>query len=153
MNAPEKLVDSEKAFERAAQEHSSSALHPYFVLHQADALVQQGKLKVALILFDKALTEMPNKQPLYYVFALKRALVKNDTDDAALQKQGREELEALSKDGANPLQDMALYYSGLDASLRNEKELADKKFQEIIAHGKDDSYWYQQAQTRVKSGV
>src|SRR5262245_58907145 len=65
----EKLVDSERAFGVGAQKHTSSRLHPFFLAYQADALIQQGKQKDAVALFDKLITEIDRKHPLYYLFA------------------------------------------------------------------------------------
>jgi hypothetical protein len=150
---PEKLADSERAFRAGAQAHSSSGLYPFFLFFQADTLIEQDKLKEAVGLLDTALSKMSAKQPLYYEYALKRALVKIDVDDASLQKQGRDELETLMRDGANPSQDMALYYGALDAQARGDKITAAKRFEEIVAHGKTKSYWHQLAETQLKSGV
>lgn len=152
-STPEKWTDVTRAFEVGAERHPSSKMHPYFLIYQADTLIAQGKLKEAIALMDKALLEIDRKQPLYTTFALKRALLKMDSDDASQQKQGREELELLSQDATNPMQDMALYYSGLDAENRSDKAHAEKQYKEIIAHKQERSYWYQRALQKVKAGA
>ncbi len=146
------LLDSERAFAAGAKEHSSSVLYPFFLSFQADTLIRQGKLVDGAGLLDQAVKAMSTQHPLYYLYALKAALVKIDTQDATLEKQGRSEIDKLSSSKANPLKDMALYYKALDADTRDEHDLARSTFQEIIAHNKKDSYWYQLADIKLKAG-
>jgi tetratricopeptide (TPR) repeat protein len=147
-----KLVDVERAFAAGAEQHRSSVLYPFFVVFQADVLIRQGKLAEGASLLDKAVGAMDRQHPLYYLYALKAALVKIDTKDAALEKKGRDELTSLSSNVANPLQDMALYYKALDADTRGEQDVARSIFKEIIAHNKKDSYWYQLADAKLNAG-
>lgn len=148
-----KWHDVARAFEVGAERHPSSKMHPYFLVYQADVLIQQGKTKEAGALMDKALIEMNAQQPLYTTYALKRALLNLDSGDPASQKRGREELESLAKDTSNPTQDMALYYSALDAESRGDEAQAGKQFKEIIAHGQQRSYWYLLAENKLKAGA
>ena len=143
----EKWADVASAFKVAAQRHRSSHLHPYFLLYEADALLQQGKQKDALALMQHALSQIPKTQPLYYLYAIKQALVKIDLPDTA--SQGRQELELLARDTGNPVQDMARYYRALDAELRGESVEAEKLFQELRAQGDPSSTWVHRAQTKV----
>ena len=151
-DAEDQLRDSDRAFFAGAEAHRSSVLYPYFLAFQADALIRLGKITDAARQLDKAIKAMDRQHPLYYLYALKAALVKIDTQDAELEKQGRAELDALSSDRANPLEDMALYYSALDASSRDEHERSQAQFKKIIAHNKRDSYWYLLADQKITSG-
>ncbi len=146
----EKWNDLDRALDVGARKHSSSVLHPYFLTFRADVLIEEGKQKEALDLMNKATAEIPKTQPLYYLYATKRALMNMDSDDTALQKQGRDELQALARDTKNPTQDMALYYAGLDARARGETDFK-KYFQDILAHGNSRSYWHQMAQYNLKT--
>ena len=152
-DAEGQLKDSERAFLAGAQAHRSSVLYPFFLAFQADTLLRLGKIREAAVQLETAVKAMDQQHPLYYLYALKAALVKIDTLDATFEKQGRDELDKLAKNVANPLQDMALYYSGLDASSHGEHDRALEKFNEIVGHGKLDSYWYQLADQKRKSGV
>ena len=146
------LLDSERAFAAGAKNNSSSVLYPFFLSFQADTLIRQGKLVDGASLLDKAVSSMNTQHPLYYLYALKAALVKIDTQDATLEKQGRSDIDALASSKANPLKDMALYYKALDADTRDEHDTARSTFQEIIANDKKDSYWYQLADIKLKAG-
>ncbi len=145
-------MDSERAFLAGAEAHRSSALYPYFLTFQADAFIRLGKLSEAAEIFDAAVKSMGKKHPLYFLYALKAALVKIDTKDATREKEGRATLDSLSRNRANPLQEMALYYSGLDASSLGDEARAQAKFKEVVARGKKDSYWYQLADMKLKTG-
>lgn len=151
-DSEKELTDSERAFRAGSEAHSSSALHPFFLAFEADALLRLGKVTEAAQQLDKAVKAMDKQHPLYYLYAIKAALVKIDTQDATLGKQGRAELDTLGSMAANPLQDMALYYGGLDADTNGDRAKAVSQFKEIIKHGKKDSYWYQLADAKVKAG-
>ncbi len=142
----EKWADVGAAFKVAAARHGSSHLHPYFLFYEADALLQQGKQKDALVLMQKGLAEVPKNQPLYYLYALKQALLKIDAEETA--SQGRQELDLLARDSANPVQDMARYYRAVDAELRGESAEAEKLFQELRTQGDPSSSWVHLAQNR-----
>ena len=148
----DQLSDSERAFKAGAEAHSGSVLYPFFLAFEADALIRLGKKAEAAVQLDKAVKAMDRSHSLYYLYALKAALVKIDTQDASLEKEGRAELGTLASDKANPLQDMALYYSALEDDTQDEQSRAAAKYQEIIAHGKIDSYWYQLADDKLKAG-
>ena len=151
-DANEQLMDSDRAFLAGAEAHRSSVLYPFFLAFQADTLIRLGKINEAATQLDKAVKAMDQQHPLYYLYALKAALVKIDTKDATLEKEGRAELGRLASNEVNPLQDMALYYSGLDADTRGEQALAATQYKALLAHGKTDSYWYQLADTKNKFG-
>ena len=123
------------------------------MVYEADTLIHQGKIKEASVLMDKAVQEMDSQHPLYTTYALKRALLRLDSGDASLEKQGREELEALAQDKNNSARDSALYYSGLYAENRADKAQAEKRFKEIVDQAHEQSYWYQLAQNKLKVGV
>lgn len=145
-------MDSERAFLAGSVAHKSSSLYPFFLAFQADALIRLGKLVEAAEQLDSALAAMDKRNPLYYLYALKTALVNIDTKDATREQRGRVLLDSLSTDVANPLQEMALVYSGLDARARGEKSLALTKFNDVLARSKKDSFWRQLVEMKLKSG-
>src|SRR5207244_3366268 len=75
----------ESLFQAGAQAHSRSYLYPYFLLFQADALLKQDKKIDALGVMEKALAAASVKDPLQPLLKLKSALIKIDSDDAAIQ--------------------------------------------------------------------
>ena len=152
--APEKWSDVERGFEAGAKRNTSSSLQPYFLVFQADALVEQGKHKEAAALMDKTVSMLKRTQPLYFLYALKRALIKTDIADETIQKQGRQELAALTQESTNPLKDMARYYAGLDALHQGDRAAAEKFLGEIPAVSPVDqkpSVWYQMAQEALSA--
>ncbi len=138
-------TDVLRAFNVGAEIHSSSSLYPYFLAYQADVLLQQGKNAEAAQIMDAAVTRLDRTHPLYYLYALKGALMKTDSQDASTAQAGREALEKLANDNANLLQDRAQYYSALDAYYRGDGAAAQRRFQQIIARGNADSPWHQKA--------
>ena len=94
----EKLIDIEGAFSTAAGRHKGSNLHPYFLVFEADALVRAGKLDKATELMDQVLGEMPKGHALYYLYGIKTALMKLDSDSIEIQKQGHDALKALAQE-------------------------------------------------------
>ncbi|MBA3752099.1 hypothetical protein H0X06_04885 [Candidatus Dependentiae bacterium] len=138
-------TDVQRAFKIGAEINSSSSLYPYFLAYQADVLLQQGQNTEAIQIMDDAIAHLDRTHPLYYLYALKNALMKTDSQDASLSQAGREALEKLANDNANLLQDRAQYYSALDAYYRGDSGAAQKRFQQIIARGNVDSPWHQKA--------
>lgn len=143
----EKWADVERGFQTGAQRNSSSKLHPYFLAFQADALIEQGKLNEALALMNKAVNALSRTNPLYFLYALKRALMSIDSSDEATKKEGRQELASLAKDPANPMQDMARYYAGLESLGHGDKTEAQNFFKEIADQ---QSSWYLLAQDKLR---
>ena len=144
-DASAKWAEVLQALEVGAQLHSSSSLYPYFLAYQADVLEQQEKNAQALPILDKAVALMDKSHPLYYLYVLKAALMKSDSSDAATAQKGRELVEELANDNANPFQDKARYYSALGARSRGETDAAQKRLQQIITAGDESSVWYQKA--------
>lgn len=139
------LADVLQAFQIGAERHRSSSLYPYFVFYQADILGKQGKEQEAVQLMDTATAHMDKRSILYFLYALKDALMNIDSSDTPRVQKGRELLETLANDSKNPLQDMARYYSALDARSQGEGEAAQKRFQQIIAGKDENSIWYKKA--------
>ena len=105
--------EAEMAFGAGYQAYQNSTLAPYFLAFKADALIHQGKLSDALDIMNQALLAIPLLSPWYGSFAVKRALLKIDMQDAAMIQEGMTELQNLAYDTNNNAQDEAIYYAGL----------------------------------------
>jgi len=151
-DAVDQLTDSERAFLASAEQHKSSVLFPFFLAFHADALIRLGKIREAADQLDIAVKAMDASQPLYYLYALKAALVKIDTQDVSLEKEGRAQLATLASQTSNPLRTMAQFYSALDADTQGDRTRAVSLYKEIIAQSKKDSYWYQLADAKLSAG-
>lgn len=140
--------DIEVAFATGASRHKSSKLYPYFLAYQADALIHQAKYTEAIEVMNKMLKSLSSKQPLYYLYAIKRALMKIDAGDV-MQKEGLAELEQLAQNTENPFQEMALYRLGLAQLHQGDRSQADKTWKLLLSKAQPTSGWYQLALPRV----
>jgi len=139
----EKWIDVSKGFSVGAQRHTSSSLYPYFLVYEADALLQAGKQLEALAFLKEALPLINKKNSLYYLYALKLALVRID----AGEEQGKEELATLARDAANPMRTMARYYQALLSESVGDTDETMRLFKEVGIDG--DSYWATLAQQKL----
>lgn len=139
----------EQAFSVGAQRYKRSALAPYFLAYQAQVLVEQQKVGQAVELLNKVIVQMSEKAPLYNYYALKRALLKLDTQNETVKKEGESELAKLAQSKDIAVRDMALYYRGIDALTNNNKQLAQDSWNELINKAQPQSYWYTFAQEKL----
>ena len=93
--------------------YKNSSVAPYLKMLQANALVQQGKLTDACIIFDEIIKGMPKDSFLVPLLQTKRALVKLDETDPKVISEGLQELVALADNADNKYSDVAQYYCGL----------------------------------------
>lgn len=145
--------DFEKGLAIFADKHSSSVLAPYFLAYQADAYINQGKVKEGLDTLDKALSKMQKDLPVYYMYATKKALIKLDSSDVAMRQEGLKELDALSQDKENPTQDMALFYLGNNALRMGNDSEAEKFWKQLINCAGSKSVWTQRAKEMLQDGI
>jgi hypothetical protein len=142
--------DIGQALANRAQEHKNSVLAPYFLLYQADALLHEGKRENSIEIMNTALEKISKNLPLYYLYALKRALVKIDSNQELLHNEGLKELDELSTNSENPLQDMALYYKGYNAFAAGDAAQAQQVWVQLFAPAYKESLWAQLAQARLQ---
>jgi len=142
--------DIEQALAQRAQEHKSSVLAPYFLMYQADALIKEGKREQAIEVMNNGLAKISKKLPLYYLYALKKSLVKIDSAQEIVRNEGLQELDELSANSENPLQDMALYYKGYNAFAAGDIARAQQTWVQLFAPVHKDSLWAQLAQARLQ---
>ena len=110
---PQAWQEVEVAFSHGFEQYKSSATAGYFLIYQAQALLQQNKHEQACEVLAEALQYIPRTSYLYHSYAVKLARMQIDASDSTLQQQGEQTLKELSEDPENPLRDMALYYYGL----------------------------------------
>jgi len=113
--------------------HKNTAIAPYFLSFQADALLQAGNKKEALQVMDKAVTAHTSATPLLNLMKTKRALLALDAnDDEARQQQGLNELEKLGQDTTNMYRDYALYHLGMYHWIHENSNAARLAWQELV---------------------
>lgn len=135
--------------------YSTTAIAPFFLGLQADALLWQGKKTEALALLDQMIQKMAYNNPLIFLYKTKRALIKCDSDDVGLQEQGHSELQALAHDQNNTQADEAYYYLGYGYWLHNDLSQAKQVWQELVEKFKKDdsraaSLWALLAEQKLK---
>ncbi len=104
--------NAELAAKTGYRSSKSSSFGPYFLVLESQAALAQGNMQEGCKLLADALKQMGTSSPLYYLYAVKLALIKLDFDDAAIQSEGLKELEKLAHDKNNVQRDEALYYLG-----------------------------------------
>jgi len=151
-NSTGQWSDVQATCEFGEQQHGDTATRGYFLMTQADAALHEVNDDQAMTLFDAAINATPKNSPLKKLYETKRALVLLDSSDEQTKQKGREALNILAKEEANPYADMAQYYIGYDYWVRNELEPAQYTWQELItAHQKDEmpSPWVQLAEQKL----
>jgi tetratricopeptide (TPR) repeat protein len=145
-----KWGDLERAFAGAAERHKNSKLAPYFLAYQAEALIHQGKQQEAIIIMEKMLTQITTQSPLYYYYALKQDLMRLDGADEKVQQRGLQDLKELAQTAGTPVEEEALYYSGLALHLQGDKEGARHYWDMLDNKSAPDSHWRALAQSKVQ---
>lgn len=124
----------EVGFGRGYVEHSSSSLAPFFLAFQAEALAHMNKHDEALQVLDKGVGLMRPNTDVYYLYAIKRAVMRLDSADEKISAQGKRELLDLAQTGRNSSQGLAWYHLLEYAIIHGDEELRK------LAHNKVQIY-------------
>jgi hypothetical protein len=100
----------EASFARGYVDHSSSSLASFFLAFQAEILMREGKRGRALEVMDKAISGMPHDSIITWLYTIKRAVMRLDSDDKDVSKQGERELLDLAQSGHNKVAGLAWYH-------------------------------------------
>lgn len=136
----------EQSCQAGFQRHAASAMAPYFLACQAEALLEQGHHDAALKKMQEALVKFSSKSPLYHVYALKEALMMIDAAQAEIRQEGVKKLQELAQDAKNPQQDMALLYLGHYYSAEKDTDNAVKTWTKLVQEHGANSLWALKAQ-------
>jgi hypothetical protein len=133
------LAGSEEGWQEVAmvcelgyQKYKSAYIAPFFLAVQADALIMDGKQDQALTIMNQMINALLPSNKLIELYKTKRALIKLDSEDTALQQEGREELSNLAYDAGNIYADQAYYYLGYDHWIHDRIEQARLVWQQLI---------------------
>ena len=110
-NEKDKWQSTAAAFKRAYDENSSSNIASFFLLYQSEALKNFGDLDKSIDVLKQALSLMP-KSELRQAYEIKLALMKVDSSDQIVSKQGLEKLKSIASDDSNIQHDFVLYQLG-----------------------------------------
>lgn len=125
---------SEVEFLSAAgyKQHAATQIGRYFKALESEAQFEQGKTADALATLESLVNVLDAKNPFYYIYAMKLALMRLATNDEAQKDQGMASLQALAADQNNKQRDEALYYLGLHYAQRGEAEKSRQAWDALV---------------------
>lgn len=115
------------------EKYNNTAVAPYILEIQADALLAQDKKEEAIEILSMMLSKVGNHSPLYSLYKLKISLLKTDVADETIKTAGLQDLEQLAADTHNNYRDVAQYYLGSYYREQGQKEKAANVWKELIA--------------------
>ena len=118
--------------ELGAQQTSVSALHPFFIVMQAQAMAQQHKVDEAVVLMQQAIDGLPSYSPYKIYFALTKSLMQLDASTQEEKDKGFTTLQTLAQDAANPYRDAALYHVGDYYFAMNETAKSREAWMQLV---------------------
>lgn len=119
--------------ELGAQQTSGAALHPFFLVMQAQAAAQQHKIDEAVVLMQQAIDGLPSYSPYKIYFALTKSLMQLDASTQEEKDKGFATLQTLAQDTANPYRDAALYHVGDFYFAVNDAAKAKEVWSQLVA--------------------
>lgn len=135
--------------ELGAQQTAGTALQPYFVVMQAQALAQEGKFEDAVVRMQDAIDMLPSDSPYKAYYTLTKHLMQLD---APSQKEaGFAALQQLADDSAYPYRDAALYHVADYYNALNDDAHAKATWQKLVAESASftGSPWVALAQQKL----
>lgn len=142
--------DAQAGLAERAKANSGSALAPYFIALQADALLKEGNRDAALATYAQVLAQLPKDSPLVPLYTIKHALIQIDSSEEATRLAGMKALQTIAADKNSPVQDMALYNLGYLAWVSNDIATAENNFRKLIVEHKD-SVWAKMALAKLEA--
>lgn len=139
-----------RIFDAAYQKYSGTSMGPYLLAYKAQALVYDNKLDEAIKTMSTVVNSLKQKSPLYYLYAIKLALMKTDSKDAKTKADGEKELDNLANDPKNTQRDEAIYYAGLNA-IANKNPAKARDIFSKLPHAEKESVWAKEIKTQVAS--
>jgi tetratricopeptide (TPR) repeat protein len=144
----------ESLFKLGYDQYSHSALAPFFLIYQAQAMLKQGKSTQAFQTIDTAVQQMSADSPLADVYKASIALMRIDSNDKETQEAGISQLQALADTPLSTGFDIASYYLGLYYMTQNNENKAKEIWQKLIDSQKDQpkmgqSPWAKLAQQKL----
>jgi len=147
----QEINDLKEVITSVANKHKNSKLYPFLIAYKSDLELKQNNDKAAIDLLDIMFEKMDQNNPLYYTYAIKKALLKLDSKIDDLCNKGYNELKDLSNDIKNPLQDMATYYLASYELSKSNKDKAKELFDIIVLKNRQESSWYFMAKDKLES--
>lgn len=121
--------DAATHFKMVAQKHSGTVYGDFAQAFLADVDFHQDKLEESILLFEQWLTKNSEKNPLYYLYKTRLALVCFDSNQT---EKAISMLQELSVNSKNKYQDMAQFFLGYYYWSQDDLAQAQKVWQTLI---------------------
>jgi hypothetical protein len=95
--------------EEGYTKHKRSAVAPFFIVLQADALIKAGKKEEARLVMDAYAPQLSAPAPMAFLFKTKQSLLSLDSADEQVRNKGLSDLQELAHNAKNMYRDDALY--------------------------------------------
>lgn len=162
---PELWSEVEIGAKTGYRQYTRSALGPFFLAMQSEALLQQQKEQEALALMKMMLKKLSSRSSFYSLYKIKEARMKMDSDSEVVRQEGVRQLTSLANDEKNRYQDEALYYLGMYYQTQGQKDKAQDVLRQLSAipssplassDKQDDKHgqspWFLLAEQQLKQG-
>lgn len=126
-------------FEVGYSQHTSSYLAPYFLMYQADALLQQGSLEDALKVMNIALQISSESSPFYQLIRTKYYLTILDVPEHPERDLALTTLYEIGSDKTNSFFEIALFYLARYHFVHHNLQEARTLWQELCATAVDEN--------------
>ncbi|NDD54330.1 hypothetical protein EBZ39_10715 [bacterium] len=138
-SAQDKWATVASQYERAYNEHKRAGIGPMFRVYQAEALAVQGKHDEAISMLEGVTRDIASREVQDFV-KLNLALMKLDSKEQAMQKEGLNALKAIAEDSNGSAHEAGLYYLGYFHFMQNDLAQAKNYWQQLmVKYGmKDD---------------
>lgn len=127
----EKWKAVEATFATTLNDYKSTRLGAVLRAYYAEALAHCGKFDGALAELKRAVADMPNEDVQDF-YKVKLALMKTDSSDKSVEKEGIEELKLLAGKSGSVAHETALYYTGLYFWTEKEFATASNYWQQLM---------------------
>lgn len=149
-NSDELWKSADRALRLGYEAYPNSSYAPYFLVYRSQVALHTREIDDAISLLDQAVNVLPSKSLLQSYFKIKLALVKLDSNDAAVHEEGVQELQMLAGNPKNAARDMASYYYGLMNFDAGHREEAEKIWASLLEGGNNQqSVWANLAQAKL----
>lgn len=120
-------------------QHARSYLAPYFLMYQADALLQEKNFEEALSVMKKALDEASESNAFYELMRTKYYLMILDIPEHSEHDQALKVLYEIGSDKTNNFFEIALFYLARYHFVHHNLEEARTLWQELCATAVDEN--------------
>ena len=127
----QKWATVEKEYRHAYDRNKRAGIGPMFRVYQADALVALGKQDEAIKVLDEVVRSIASREVQDFM-KLKLALMKLDSKQAAVQKDGLVALKAIAENSSHAANEAGLYYLGYFFFAQNDMAQAKNYWQQLM---------------------